>query len=141
MTRRDLEKVYYLKRELKMWERRYNELIADISQDTVAPDGMPYSRTNKVTSPTESKAIQIADHAELIRGKAAEIRVAIREVEAFIVGIEDPFIRQIVELRCVHCMSWNEVSERFGEGVTAESVRKTYSRFLCGINWNERDHK
>ena len=73
MTRRDLEKVYYLKRELKMWEKRYEELIADMSQDTVAPDGMPYSRTNKVSSPTESKAIQIADHAELIRGKADKI--------------------------------------------------------------------
>lgn len=130
MTRRDLEKVYYLKRELKMWEKRYEELIADMSQDTVAPDGMPYSRTNKVTSPTESKAIQIADHVELIRGKAAEIRVAIREVEAFIVGIEDPFIRQIVELRCVFCLTWDDVADRIGQSATPESVRKTYSRFI-----------
>ena len=130
MTRRDLEKVYYLKRELKMWEKRYEELIADMSQDTVAPDGMPYSRTNKVSSPTESKAIQIADHAELIRGKAAEIRVAIREVEAFIVGIEDPFIRQIVELRCIELKSWNDVADRIGQSATAESVRKAYVRFV-----------
>lgn len=130
MTRRDLERVYYLKRELKMWERRYDELIADISQDTIAPDGMPYSRTNKVTSPTETKAIQIADHVELIRGKAAEIRVAIREVEAFIAGIEDPFIRQIVELRCVKLKSWNDVADSIGQSATAESVRKAYGRFV-----------
>lgn len=130
MTRRDLEKVYYLKRELKMWEKRYEELIADMSQDTVAPDGMPYSRTNKVSSPTESKAIQIADHAELIRGKAAEIRLAIREVEAFIVGIEDPFIRQIVELRCVFLMSWDEVAAKVSKNATAENVRQMYHRFL-----------
>ena len=130
MTRRDLEKVYYLKRELKMWEKRYEELIADISQDTVAPDGMPYSRTNKVSSPTESKAIQIADHAELIRGKAAEIRVAIREVEAFIVGIEDPFIRQIVELRCVFCMSWDEVADKIGSSNSPDNLRLIYHRFV-----------
>ena len=130
MTRRDLEKVYYLKRELKMWEKRYEELIADMSQDTVAPDGMPYSLTNKISSPTESKAIQIADHAELIRGKAAEIRLAIREVEAFIVGIEDPFIRQIVTWRCVYCMAWNDVAEKIGQSATPESVRKTYCRFV-----------
>lgn len=130
MTRKDLEKVYYLKRELKIWERRYEELIADMSQDTVSPDGMPYSKTNKVASPTESKAIQIADHVELIRGKAAEIRVAIREVEAFIAKIEDPFIRQIVELRCVELNSWNDVAEKIGQSATPESVRKAYCRFV-----------
>ena len=130
MTRRDLEKVYYLKRELKMWERRYDELIADISQDTVAPDGMPYSRTNKVTSPTETKAIQIADHAELILNHKKKIQIAIREVETFISQIQDPFIRQIVELRCIELKSWNDVADRIGQSATPESVRKAYCRFV-----------
>ncbi len=130
MTRKELERIFYLKRELRMWERRYNELIADMSQDSVAADGMPYSQTNKITRPTESKAIQIADHAELIRGKAAEIRVAIREVEAFIVGIEDPIIRQIVELRCIELKSWNDIAGQCEDGTTAEAVRQTYNRYL-----------
>lgn len=130
MTRKELERIFYLKRELRMWERRYNELIADMSQDSVSADGMPYSQTNKITRPTESKAIQIADHAELIRGKAAEIRVAIREVEAFIVGIEDPFVRQIVELRCIELKSWNDIADQCEDGTTAEAVRQTYNRYL-----------
>lgn len=136
MTRKDLERVYYLKRELKMWEKRLEELYADISQDTVAPDGMPHSVTNNVGSPTESKAIQIADHIDLIRGKQAEIRVAIREVEAFIVGIKDPLICQIVELRCSKCMSWREVAENLEEGMTAECARQTYSRFLKTVKFD-----
>lgn len=130
MTRKELERIFYLKRELRMWERRYNELIADMSQDSASADGMPYSQTNKITRPTESKAIQIADHAELIRGKAAEIRVAIREVEAFIVGIEDPFVRQIVELRCIELKSWNDIADQCEDGTTAEAVRQTYNRYL-----------
>lgn len=130
MTRKELERIFYLKRELRMWERRYNELIADMSQDSVSADGMPYSQTNKITRPTESKAIQIADHAELIRGKAAEIRVAIREVEAFIVGIEDPLVRQIVELRCIELKSWNDIADQCEDGTTAEAVRQTYNRYL-----------
>ena len=135
MTRRDLEKVYYLKRELKMWESRLKELYADMSQDTVAPDGMPHSVTNKTSSPTESKAIQIADHIDLIKGKQAEIRVAIREVEAFIIGIEDPLIRQIVELRCVYCKSWREVAAECEEGTTSECVRQKYSRFIATVDF------
>ena len=130
MTRKELERIFYLKRELRMWERRYNELIADMSQDSVSADGIPYSQTNKITRPTESKAIQIADHAELIRGKAAEIRVAIREVEAFIVGIEDPFVRLIVELRCIELKSWNDIADQCEDGTTAEAVRQTYNRYL-----------
>lgn len=130
MTRRELEKVYFLKRELKIWERRYNELLADMTQDTPAADGMPYSNTNKISRPTESKAIQIADHAELIHGKLAEIRIAIREVEAFIIGIEDPMIRTIVELRCVYCMQWDEVAERIGSNSTGDNMRQIYHRFV-----------
>lgn len=130
MTRKDLEKIYYLKRELKMWESRLKELYADMSQDSVSADGMPHSVTNKVNSPTESKAIQIADHIDLIKGKAAEIRVAIREVEAFIVRIDDPFIRQIVELRCVHCMTWDEVADHIGSNSSAENMRLIYHRFI-----------
>ena len=130
MTRRDLEKVYYLKRELKMWEKRYEELIADMSQDTVAPDGMPYSRTNKVSSPTESKAIQIADHVELIRQHKQKIEIAIREVDAFIAQIKDPFLRQIIELRCIELKSWNDVADRIGNTATPESVRKASCRFV-----------
>lgn len=130
MTRKELERVYFLKRELKIWEKRLEELYADISQDTPAADGMPHSVTNKISSPTESKAIQIADHIDLIKGKQAEIRMAIREVEAFIVGIEDPLIRQIVELRCACCMSWDEVADRIGRNSSAENMRLIYHRFI-----------
>ena len=130
MTRKELERVYFLKRELKMWEKRLEELYADISQDTKAADGMPHSVTNNVSSPTESKAIQIADHIDMIKGKQAEIRIAIREVEAFIVGIDDPLIRQIVELRCAYCMTWDEVANRIGSNTSAENMRLIYHRFI-----------
>lgn len=135
MTKRDLEKVYFLKRELKMWEKRLEELYADISQDTKAADGMPHSVTNNVSSPTESKAIQIADHIDMIKGKQAEIRIAIREVEAFIVGIDDPLIRQVVEFRCAYCMAWEDVAEKIGNKNTAESVRQMYHRFLQSVRF------
>ena len=130
MTRKELERVYFLKRELKMWEKRLEELYADISQDTKAADGMPHSVTNNVSSPTESKAIQIADHIDMIKGKQAEIRIAIREVEAFIVSIDDPLIRQIVELRCAYCMTWDEVANRIGSNTSAENMRLIYHRFI-----------
>lgn len=135
MTRKDLEKVYYLKRELKMWEERLKELYADMAQDTIAPDGMPHSVTNNVGSPTESKAIQIADHIELIREHRDKIERAIREVEEFISGINDPGTRELVELRCVKCLSWKEVADSLEEGTTADCARQAYHRFLQTIEF------
>ena len=135
MTRNDLEKVYYLKKELEMWKKRYKELVADMSQDTVAADGLPHSVTNNIGRPTENKAILIADHVELIREHMQKIGLAIREVEQFVATIDDPFIRQIVELRCVDCLSWGEVADRCEDGLTAESVRQTYSRFVRTIDF------
>lgn len=130
MTRKDLERVYYLKRELKMWERRFKELCADMSQDTVAADGLPHSVTNNIGRPTENKAILLADHAELIREHMQKIGLAIREVEAFIATIDDPLIRQIVKLRCCECLSWEEVADQIGSNASAENMRLIYHRFV-----------
>ena len=130
MTRNDLEKVYYLKKELEMWRKRYEELVADMSQDTVAADGLPHSVTNNIGRPTENKAILIADHVELIREHMQKIGLAIREVEQFVATIDDPLIRQIVTLRCVDCLSWGEVAERIGNTATAENTRLIYHRFI-----------
>lgn len=130
MTRKALERIYWLKRELKMWEDRLQELGADISPDTPAADGMPHSTTNTVKSPTEDKAILIADHYSIISGKAAELRIAIKEVETFIVNIEDPIARQIVEYRCVQLKAWEDVADCMGRQYTPENVRQIYHRFV-----------
>ena len=133
MTKNDLEKVYYLKKELEMWKKRYEELVADMSQDTVAADGLPHSVTNSIGRPTENKAILIADHVELIREHMQKIGLAIREVEQFVATIDDPLTRQIVKLRCVDCMRWDEVAEQIGRTATGENVRQMYHRFLKDI--------
>ena len=133
MTKNDLEKVYYLKKELEMWKKRYEELVADMSQDTVAADGLPHSVTNSIGRPTENKAILIADHVELIREHMQKIGLAIREVEQFVATIDDPLTRQIVKLRCVDCMRWDEVAEHIGKSATGENVRQMYHRFLKDI--------
>lgn len=136
MTRKDLERVYYLKRELIMWQKRHEELLADMSQDSVPSDGLPHSVTNKITRPTENKAVLLADHAELIREHMQKIGLAILEVESFIATIEDPLIRQIVENRCVKCLSWKEIADQCEDGTTAECVRQTYSRFVRTIDFD-----
>lgn len=130
MTRRKLEQVKHLKDELKMWQRRLAELQADIALAPRVIDGMPYSRTNAVSNPTEEKAIRLAEHAKVIEGKIAEIQIALMDIEVFISSIDDSLIRQIIEYRCCKLMTWDEVASVLGDGYTPESLRQTYHRFL-----------
>lgn len=129
MTKKELEQVYYLRKELEMWQTRLKELNYDIALSPKVLDGMPYSKTNKTTSPTEDKAIRIADIHKIISGKRSEIELAINDIERFITSIDDSIMRQIVEYRCCCLMKWNDIAAKIGGGYTGDSVRQMYHRF------------
>lgn len=130
MTRTELEKIYYLKKELVMWQERLTDLQADIALGTKTLDGMPRSITNKINKPVEDKAIRLQEVSKIIEGKISEIQYAISEVEEFIVTIEDPLMRLIIECRCCKLYTWENVAEVVGGNNTAESVRQLYHRFI-----------
>lgn len=130
ITRKELEKVYYLKKELQMWEKRYNELIADISTNTPSADGMPHSVTNNISSPTEDKAVRIADHIDSIHSKQVELERVVCTIEKYITTITDPIIAQILEYRCVQCLKWNDIAGKIGTPYTDSYLRKIYSEYL-----------
>lgn len=130
MTRKELEQVYYLNNELKMWQGRLADLQADIALSPKVMDGMPYSKTNAVGSPTEIKAIKIAELSRIIEGKISEIQLTLLDIEAFITTIEDSLIRQIIEYRCCKLMQWKDIAAKIGEGYTEEAVRQSYHRYV-----------
>lgn len=133
MTKKELEQVYFLRKELIMWQERLNELQADIALSPKVLDGMPYSKTNAVGSPTEQKAIKLAEVRKIVEGKMSEIQLAITDIEKYIASIDDSFIRQIIVYRCCRLMAWDDVAIALGNGYTADSVRQTYHRFTADL--------
>lgn len=133
MTKKELEQIYFLKRELMMWQSRLNELQADIALSSKFSDGMLYSKTNSVSSPTESKAIRLAEVRKIVEGKLSEIQITIADIEEYIMSINDSITRQIIEYRCCKLLQWDEVAISLGEGYTAESVRQIYHRFTADL--------
>ena len=112
MTRKKLEQVYHLNKELKMWQHRLAELQADIALSPKVMDGMPYSKTNAVGSPTEEKAMRLAECAKVIEGKISEIQLALMEIEIFIASVDDSMMQssqadettamwRMMESRCI----------------------------------------
>lgn len=133
MTRDELESIYCLKKELRMWQERLAELQSDIALNSKVIDGMPFANTNAVNNPTEQKAIKLMEVAKVIEGKISEIKITVADIENFIMGIDDSVIRQIIEYRCVKCMSWRDISAKLGSMYTEENVRQMYHRFVANI--------
>lgn len=111
MTRKELEQVYWLKKELRMWQERKLELELDVAPPVKQITGMPFANTNEVNSPTEEKAIKLTECTKVIDGKIAEIKLAIKTVEKYILGLDDPFMRYLIECRCVRLMKWEEIAQ------------------------------
>jgi len=133
MTKGQLEQVYLLNNELKMWQTRLANLQSDIALSPKPLDGMPFSKTNNTGNPTQDKAIRLAEVAKIIEGKISEIQICIADIEEYIMSIDDSFIRQIIEYRCCGLMQWEEVAQAIGEGYTSESVRQIYHRFTSDL--------
>lgn len=133
MTRHDLEQIYYLKKELKIWQERLKELEADIAPPVKQITGMPFANTNEKHSPTEDKAIRLSEHKDIVKAKEKEVKRAIYKAEKFILTLEDSQMRIILELRCIGFWSWQRIADYMGEGYSSEGVRQTYSRFMKGL--------
>lgn len=134
MTRGELESIYCLKKELRMWQDRLAELQADIALNSKVMDGMPYPNTNAVNNPTEQKAIKLMEVDKVIKGKISEIQITIADIEQYILSIDDSIMRQIIEYRCVKCMRWSDIAAKLGSMYSEENVRQMYHRFVSAID-------
>ena len=127
MTKSELEQIYYLNRELKLWETelervRYKSLV-----------GSPLpgnSHGSGVSDKVADRAERIIELENRIIAKRDEIQRLRDEAVAYIESIQDSLTRQIIYYRCVSLMSWRGVAYEVGGYNTAESVRKIYDRFF-----------
>ena len=71
-------------------------------------------------------AIEKEEIREIINGKLTEIQVQRKRIMNYINGIEDSLLRQIMFLRNVSCMNWNQVAKELNS--TENCVKQIYSR-------------
>lgn len=125
MTRGELSQIYWLNRELKMWQekKRECEYKAYPSSINNENEGMRGSVTSDKTG---NIAAEIADITQIIDGILARIQYQIRKVYKHIDTIEDSQLRQIVQYRCVDCMNWEDVGDN--TGITSDAAKKIFYR-------------
>lgn len=125
MNKRDLKQVYYIKKEITMWQEKLKEL-EDISLKSPKLDGMP--RAAGKSDPTANRAEEIAEAKEIIEELEYRTLKEAKRIYEYIRDIDDSLLRQIIIYRCVELKTWAEVADSIGGGNTEDSVRKRYER-------------
>lgn len=135
MTKKELSRIYYLEKEIAMWERELEELDCMSLVSSSIGDGQP--RGQKVPrSKVEDNVIKRMGIEAKMQELLEECKKSKAEIMDWIKSIDDSLVRQIIYYRCIKIMSWVAVADKIGGGNTSDSVRKTYERF-CNSYFSE----
>ena len=129
ITRKELSQIHWLNREIIMWQRKLENLENQSLVKGQQITGMP-SGVGRTTSKVEERVLrleEIKEHIQNLQDRAEQEQVRLLK---YIEGIEDGFVRQIIEYRFIEDMSWKEVAGKLGGNNSPESIRKAFQRFL-----------
>lgn len=127
MTIKELSQLYHLNREIEQEKSRLRELEAAATDTSVKISGLPHVGG---LSDKTAIAAQIADSKAIIEAKIALSVVEYNRLNRYINSVEDSLTRQILSLRFVNGLSWNQVAMSVGGGNTEDSVKKICYRFV-----------
>ena len=124
MTEKELQQVYFLRKEIDMWESKLNEL-SDIK-------AVRYDSSGSHGSGTSDPVLQLVEKRDQIRriiaDKQAESRTQEAEITKYIMTVDDSLIRQIMYKRHIELKSWPCIAKEIGS--SPDSLRMAYRRFL-----------
>lgn len=127
MTIKELSQLYHLNQEIKQEKYRLQELEAAATSTAAKISGLPHV---KGMSGKTAIAAQIADCKAVIEAKVQLSVVEYNRLNRYIASVQDSLTRQIMALRFVNGMSWNQVAMRVGGGNTEGSVKMVCYRYL-----------
>lgn len=134
MDKKKLSQLRYLNKEIELLKEQIDNLDYNITTDTVKGSDTEYpyiSRNIKITG------VDIQDYerkAKRLKRKLSrrveELLDLLEEINEYIKSIDDSLIRQIIILRYINGLTWDQVAAHIGGGNTADSVRMALNRFL-----------
>lgn len=128
MTVKELSQLYYLNREIERDKQRLAELEAAAESDTAKITGMPHG--SGAGDKIGRYAADIADLRALIELNIQKCWYEFSRLNRYIAGIDDSLIRQILTLRFVNGLPWQQVAMSIGGNNTADGVKKVCYRYL-----------
>lgn len=134
MTKKELNRYYWLKHEIRMQRKRLYEIqcqstatVRDTVKDYRSGRGVPV--TIEGTAKDEySRRAMIGLLEEEIENNIEKSEKAAEEIERYIQTVDDPRLREIMRSRFLDCMSWEKVGE--ANHMSPDHARKIVREFI-----------
>lgn len=145
MTKKELSQLYYLNREIGQLEQHKREIQHQIDSIGKAADtvkgsaaSFPFMLRSILIEGTDAQSSERAlklreeliDIKRLIERRSKQCTCEYNRLMHYINEIDDSLTRQILSLRFVNGLSWNQVASCIGGGNTEGSVKKSCYRFM-----------
>ena len=134
VDKKQLKQLRYLKKEIDILKKQIENL--DYTMTTVSVKGsnpdFPYEERNfKITGiDYETYNKKLNRLQKKLSRRVKELIDLVEETYEYIDNIDDSLIRQIISLRYINGLTWEQVAAHIGGNNTADSVRKAAERFL-----------
>ena len=138
MTKKELSQLYWLNREIEEQQRRLVELEALATNCTSRITGMPHGRG--VSDKLAEYAAEIADLRSLIDLNLKKCFYELNRLNRYINSIEDSQIRQILSLRYINGLPWQQIAFTIGEH-DEQYPRRKHNAFLAKQKPDENDER
>lgn len=127
MTLDKLSQLYYLNKEIKLEEKRLEELKSAAIDTSAKITGLPY--VGKISDKT-AIAGDIAESKNIIENRIEKSVKEYTNINSFIAEIDDCLMRQILRHRFIDGFSWQKVAMSVGGNNTEGSVKMIFYRYL-----------
>lgn len=127
MTKKELSQLYWLNREIEADKRKLEELRLAAVSATAKITGLPH--VTGVRDKVGEIAVLIEEQSRLIELKKKQTVIEYNRLMRYINSVDDSLMRQILTLRYVNGLSWQQVAFSIGESDESYPRRK-HNEFL-----------
>lgn len=124
VTQKELEQLYWLNREIEADRKRVSELECMLRYGGAAT-GLPLMSAEERGGVRE----ELEECCRILSKRVKRAAAEYRRLCVFIDGIEDSMMRQILSLRYINGLSWQQVAFSIGEG-DEQVPRRRHNAFM-----------
>ena len=131
MTKSDLEQLTLLNSEISRDLERLQELYALLTGCTSSISGLPHSGLLRGSDRTDKFVSMIDVLEQQIKERVLDSAALYIQIWSYINTIHDPLVRQIIALRYIDGLPWQQVANNIGGGISADHARILLNRYLA----------